>query len=58
MLTIKVPKGNTVDKLFCMNLEARNLEILPRKPPVPIINKVRIISQFSVIFSKIANVSI
>lgn len=43
MLTTKVPIGKVDVKLFCINRDARNLEILPRKPPEPISNNVLII---------------
>ncbi len=43
ILTKKVPKGKAEGKLFCMKRDARNLEILPRNPPVPINNNVLII---------------
>ena len=43
MLTKKVPKGNADGKLFCIYLEARNLDMLPRNPPVPTSNSVLII---------------
>jgi len=44
MFTRKVPKGNVDGKLFCKKREARNLDMLPRKPPDPIIKSVFIIS--------------
>jgi hypothetical protein len=34
-LTKNVPIGKADGKLFCKYLDARNLEILPRNPPVP-----------------------
>jgi hypothetical protein len=36
ILTKNVPIGNADGKLFCRYFEARNLEMLPRNPPVPI----------------------
>ena len=43
IFTKKVPKGNAAGKLFCINREARNLDMLPRNPPVPTRNRVLII---------------
>lgn len=44
MFTKKVPNGNAEGKLFCINRDARNLEMLPRNPPVPISSNVLIIN--------------
>jgi hypothetical protein len=49
MFTKKVPKGKAEGKLFCIKRDARNLETLPRNPPVPINNKVLIISDLKAI---------
>lgn len=44
ILTKKVPKGKDDEILFCRKRDARNLQMLPRNPPVPINNNVLIIS--------------
>jgi hypothetical protein len=44
MFTRKVPKGNAEGKMFCIKRDARNLEMLPRNPPVPISSNVFIIT--------------
>ena len=44
MFTKKVPKGKAEGKLFCIKRDARNLEMLPRNPPVPISSNVLIIT--------------
>jgi hypothetical protein len=45
IFTKNVPKGNAEGKLFWTNLDARNLEMLPRNPPVPMSSNVLIISK-------------
>ena len=47
--TKKVPNGNAEGKLFCKNLDARNLEILPKNPPEPIRSSDLIISNWKTI---------
>jgi hypothetical protein len=44
MFTKKVPKGKADGKLFCIKRDAKNLDTLPRNPPVPINSNVLIIT--------------
>jgi hypothetical protein len=56
IFTKKVPKGKAEGKLFCIIRDVRNLDTLPRNPPVPINSNVLIIICRNALICRLLNI--